>query len=38
MQDVPYIPLSQTMQATAFRKDITNVPNGFAMFWNVRKS
>ncbi len=37
MQDVPYVPLGQVLQATAFRKNITGVPNGFAMFWNVRK-
>ena len=38
MIDVPYIPLGQVLQPMAFAKNITGVPNGFAQFWNVRKS
>jgi peptide/nickel transport system substrate-binding protein len=36
--DMPYVPLGQTLQATAYRNDLTGVLNGFALFWNVRKS
>jgi len=36
MQSVPYLPLGQYMQPTAFRKNITGVLDGFATFWNVR--
>ena len=32
MQDVPYVPLGQVLQATAHRKNISGIPNGFAMF------
>jgi peptide/nickel transport system substrate-binding protein len=35
--DVPYVPLGQYLQATAFNTRLSGVPNGFAMFWNVRK-
>jgi peptide/nickel transport system substrate-binding protein len=36
--DVPYVPLGQYFQATAYRKNITDRLNGFVKFWNVRKS
>jgi len=36
--DVPYIPLGQYFQATAYRKDITDRLNGFVKFWNVRRT
>jgi peptide/nickel transport system substrate-binding protein len=36
-QDLPYIPLGQLMQRTAFRRNVTDVPMGFAAFWGVRK-
>ncbi len=36
-QDVPYYPLGLANLPTAFRKDITGVPEGFAIFWNVRR-
>ena len=36
--DVPYIPLGQYLQATAYRDTLTGVNNGFAMFWNVRRA
>ena len=38
MKDVPYFPLGQFQTPTAFRSDITGVLNGFATFWNVRRS
>jgi peptide/nickel transport system substrate-binding protein len=36
--DVPYVPLGQYFQATAYRKNITDRLNGFVKFWNVRRS
>lgn len=38
MQDVPYYPLGQYEQATAYRTDLTGVLDGFATFWNVRRA
>jgi peptide/nickel transport system substrate-binding protein len=38
MIDVPYMPLGQYQQPTAYRSDITGVLNGFATFWNLRRS
>jgi peptide/nickel transport system substrate-binding protein len=35
--DVPYIPLGQMLQATAFSTSLTGVLDGFALFWNVRR-
>ena len=35
MQDVPFFPLGQFAQSTAYR-GITGVMHGFATFWNVR--
>jgi peptide/nickel transport system substrate-binding protein len=37
-QDVPYYPLGLAQLPTAFRHDITGVPEGFPIFWNVRRS
>lgn len=37
MLDVPYIPLGQVLGSTAYAKNITGVPSGFAMFWGVKK-
>ncbi|HXA26051.1 MAG TPA: ABC transporter substrate-binding protein [Acetobacteraceae bacterium] len=37
-QDVPYYPLGLAQLPTAFRQDITGVPEGFPIFWNVRRS
>ena len=34
--DVPFYPLGQYIQPTAYRKSITGVLNGFPTFWNVR--
>ena len=37
-QDVPYIPLGQSVAPTAYRTDITGVLNGQPTFWNVRRA
>ncbi|MBI3515969.1 MAG: ABC transporter substrate-binding protein [Proteobacteria bacterium] len=37
-QDVPYIPLGQSIAPTAHRSDIVGVLNGQPTFWNVRRS
>ena len=37
LTDVPYVPLGQYLQATAYREQLSGVLNGFAIFWNVRK-
>jgi len=36
--DVPYVPLGQMLAATAYRRDLTGVLGGFALFWNVRRT
>ena len=36
--DVPYVPLGQYLQATAYRDSLVGVNNGFAMFWNVKRA
>jgi peptide/nickel transport system substrate-binding protein len=38
LQDVPYFPLGQYLQPTAYRSDLTGILNGFSTFWNVRLS
>ena len=38
MNDVPYIPVGQYIQPTAFRADLTGMGGGFATFWNVRRT
>jgi peptide/nickel transport system substrate-binding protein len=38
MREVPYYPLGQYMQPTAYRASITGVLDGFATFWNVRRT
>lgn len=38
LQDVPYVPLGQILQATAYTKNISGVPAGSVLFWNVKKS
>jgi len=36
-QDVPYIPMGEYWQSTAYRKDLLDVlPGGFAVFWGIR--
>jgi peptide/nickel transport system substrate-binding protein len=36
--DVPYIPLGQNMQPTAYRSDLTGLLPGFPTFWNIRRT
>ncbi|UFN48763.1 ABC transporter substrate-binding protein [Roseomonas sp. OT10] len=36
MANVPYYPLGQHLQPTAYRNGITGVLDGYAVFWNVR--
>ncbi|MGU3467151.1 ABC transporter substrate-binding protein [Methylobacterium sp. C33D] len=36
MQDVPYYPLGQYLQPTAYRSRLTGILDGFPTFWNVR--
>ena len=36
--DVPYIPLGQYFSPTTYRNQITDMLNGFVIFWNVRRS
>ncbi|MBR0656905.1 ABC transporter substrate-binding protein [Plastoroseomonas arctica] len=38
MREVPYYPLGQYLQPTAFRSNITGIVEGFSTFWNVRRS
>ena len=35
--DVPFIPLGQILQPTAFRRNVTDVLSGYALFWNLKK-
>ena len=35
--DVPYVPMGQYLQPTAYRSNLEGVLQGFALFWNVRK-
>jgi peptide/nickel transport system substrate-binding protein len=37
-EDVPFYPLGVAQSPTAFRQDITGVPEGFVIFWNVRRA
>jgi peptide/nickel transport system substrate-binding protein len=36
-EEVPYIPLGQSIPPTAYRRDITGVLSGHPFFWNVRR-
>ena len=36
MEEVPFWPLGQYFQPTAYRSSITDLPHGFSTFWNVR--
>jgi peptide/nickel transport system substrate-binding protein len=35
-EEIPYYPIGQYKQPTAYRKSITGILDGTAMFWNVR--
>jgi peptide/nickel transport system substrate-binding protein len=37
-QDLPYIPLGQFFQPTAWRRGITGVLKGPTLFWNIRRA
>jgi peptide/nickel transport system substrate-binding protein len=37
-QDVPYIPLGQYFQPTAYQSNLTGVLPGNPVFWNIRRS
>jgi peptide/nickel transport system substrate-binding protein len=36
--DVPYVPLGQDLQPSAYRRDLTGLLDGFPLFWNVRRT
>ena len=38
MREVPYYPMGQYLQPTSFRSNLSGIQDGFATFWNVRKS
>ena len=35
--EVPYVPMGQYLQPTAYRSSLEGVLQGFALFWNVRR-
>jgi peptide/nickel transport system substrate-binding protein len=35
--DVPYVPLGQFFQPTAYREDLTGMLKGLPLFWNLRR-
>jgi peptide/nickel transport system substrate-binding protein len=37
-ENAPFYPLGLAQTPTAFQKNITGVPEGFPIFWNVRRS
>jgi len=38
-QDVPYVPMGEYWQSTAYRKDLLDVlPGCFAVFWAIRRA
>ncbi|MDO9706912.1 ABC transporter substrate-binding protein [Paracraurococcus lichenis] len=37
-EDLPYIPVGQILPRFAHRREVTDVPGGFAIFWTVRKA
>jgi peptide/nickel transport system substrate-binding protein len=37
-EEVPYLPLGQYFQATAYRRGISGVLKGLPLFWNVQKA
>ena len=37
-EEIPYYPIGQYKQPTAYRKSITGILDGTAVFWNVRPS
>lgn len=37
-QDVPYVPLGQQLNATAYQKNLSGVLKGIPLFWNVKRA
>jgi peptide/nickel transport system substrate-binding protein len=37
-EDVPFYPLGQLYQPTAYKKELTGVLEGFVLFWNVKRN
>lgn len=37
-EDVPYIPLGQTIATSAHRSDLTGILDGLPLFWNINRS
>jgi peptide/nickel transport system substrate-binding protein len=37
-EDVPYLPVGQFSQLTAYSRKLSDVPRGYALFWNVKKN
>ncbi len=37
-EDVPYIPLGQNFAPMAYKKELTGILDGYALFWNVKRS
>ncbi len=37
-EDVPYVPLGQQFQQTAYRRDLTGILPGMPVFWNVART
>ena len=35
---IPYYPLGQLLQPTGYKKSLTDVPFGFVLFWNVKRT
>jgi peptide/nickel transport system substrate-binding protein len=36
-QDVPYIPIGQRLNPTAYRRNLTGVLDGIPVFWNIQR-
>lgn len=38
VQEVPYVPTGQYLYKTAYRRSVTDVPNGLFVFWDIRRA
>jgi peptide/nickel transport system substrate-binding protein len=38
LQDLPYIPLGQYFQPTAYQANLSGVLSGSPVFWNIRRA
>jgi peptide/nickel transport system substrate-binding protein len=36
--DVPHIPIGQWFQPTAWRESVDGMPDGFPVFWGIRRN